>query len=573
MTIQGKRVLILGSTGLCGRAICRELLRHAPAEIVLTGLSEAEVVEAGEQLREAFEAAGTTRHMEYGNIFMRTDYKDLARDDIMEDDTMRRVVLSDIVDDLSEEILTGSFLHELCRRYRPDIIVDCINTATAVAYQDIFLTSREVRETIDRATREGWEASAPAILEKHLCSLYLPQLIRHLQILYESMKRVSTGMYLKVGTTGTGGMGLNIPYTHSEERPSRVLLSKTSVGGAHSMLLYLMARTPDAPITKEVKPAAIIAWKSIGYGPIRFRGRPLPLLDVAMEDAEPLEAGREIPVRAEFPALRDDSGAERVLESVYIDTGENGLFSRGEFETITSIGQMEFVTPEEVARAVVFEILGRNSGHDVISAIDQACLGPSFRAGSLRHSALERMATLEAEHGIDSVAFEMLGPPRLSKLLYEAHLLRLACKGLEGARDGSPEGLSAALEKRIAEDALLRSNILSIGIPILLADGRRLLRGGTVKVPPVRGRTHWSFEPGRLEEWARDGWVDLRPANMERWIRRVGDYLAEREGLPPDDSSSRFEGDGAAWGGGGGIDLGRIVSWILRVEDEGYRLK
>ena len=53
-------------------------------------------------------------------------------------------------------------------------------------------------------------------------------------------------------------MGLNIPYTHSEEKPSRVLLSKSAVAGAHSMLLFLMARTPGAQLTKEIKPAAKI---------------------------------------------------------------------------------------------------------------------------------------------------------------------------------------------------------------------------------------------------------------------------------------------------------------------------
>ena len=36
------------------------------------------------------------------------------------------------------------------------------------------------------------------------------------------------------------------------------------------------------------------------------------------------------------------------FESVFIDTGENGIFSRGEFEAITTEGQMEFVTPEEI---------------------------------------------------------------------------------------------------------------------------------------------------------------------------------------------------------------------------------
>src|SRR4030095_8522224 len=92
------------------------------------------------------------------------------------------------------------------------------------------------------------------------------------------MSDAGTLVYVKVGTSGTGGMGLNIPYTHSEERPSRVLLSKSALAGAQSMLLFLMARTPGAPITKEIKPAAAIAWKRIAYGPIARRGEAIHLV-------------------------------------------------------------------------------------------------------------------------------------------------------------------------------------------------------------------------------------------------------------------------------------------------------
>ena len=38
-----------------------------------------------------------------------------------------------------------------------------------------------------------------------------------MQTLLEGLKRAGTKAYVKVGTSGTGGMGLNIPYTHSEE--------------------------------------------------------------------------------------------------------------------------------------------------------------------------------------------------------------------------------------------------------------------------------------------------------------------------------------------------------------------
>ncbi len=572
MSIEGKRILILGGTGQCGMAICRGLIERSPEQVILSGLKEEEVEKGIGDLRPEAEKYGVELRAEHGNVFVREAYKDLTRDEAMEDPEIRKVVLSDILDRLNDDILEGSFLYKLCLRYRPHFIVDCINTATAVAYQDIFFASREVREHIE-SFASGPMEQARAVIERHLCSQYLPQLIRHVQILYEGMKRVSTEMYIKVGTTGTGGMGLNIPYTHSEERPSRVLLGKSSVAGAHSMLLFLMGRTPDAPVTKEIKPAAVIAWKSIRYGTIKKRGVPLPLYRVDIDDALPLEDGRQYEVSSTYPLMKDGDGNEEVLCSVYVNTGENGLFSRAEFETITSIGQMEFVTPEEIAREVIFEMLGRNSGHDFVSALDQACLGPSYRAGVLREAVLDKMSRLETEHGVDSVAFEMLGPPRLTKLLYEGYLLLRVCKRLESVPERNADELSAAAEGVIADDHRLRSTIVSIGIPILLSDGRRLLRGPVIKVFGTGEGSSWRYDRDRMEEWSRNGWVDLRRENMEKWIERMKTFLRQRGGIPAEDTSSRFERDRTMWGGQEGVDLGQVVSWIFRLEDGGFRIR
>ena len=119
------------------------------------------------------------------------------------------------------------------------------------------------------------------------------------------------------------------------------------------------------------------------------------------------------------------------LEMVGVDTGENGFFARGEFEAVTSINQMEFVTPEEIARNVVLEIKGSNTGVDVIAAIDAAIMVPSYRAGYLRGSAIEAMRRLERETNSHSIATGELGPPKLTKLLYEAHLLKIKYRTLQ----------------------------------------------------------------------------------------------------------------------------------------------
>ena len=172
-----------------------------------------------------------------------------------------------------------------------------------------------------------------------------------MQIALEAMRRAGTRLYLKIGTAGTGGMGLNIPFTHSEERPSRMLLAKCGVAGAHTLLLYLMARTPGAPGGEGDQAdgghqleahRATARCRKRRPGIERYDAtRPVPL-------AEAFDAGAEAAYRA--------TGG--TLEGVYLDAGENGLFSLGEFETLTALGLMEYITPEEIADNVVREIRG-----------------------------------------------------------------------------------------------------------------------------------------------------------------------------------------------------------------------
>lgn len=192
-------------------------------------------------------------------FFVRYEYKDLSRDTCLNDDVMRFNLISDFVHDLDDKILKGSSIYQLFKKFKPDIVFDCINTATAIAYQNIYSSYNEVLSVSQSNERDFQKLRIAS--EKMISSSYIPQLIRHIQLLHNSMREFGTSFYLKVGTSGTGGMGLNVPYTHSEEKPSRVLLSKSSVAGAHSLLLFLMARTQGGPKVKELKPTASIAWK------------------------------------------------------------------------------------------------------------------------------------------------------------------------------------------------------------------------------------------------------------------------------------------------------------------------
>lgn len=562
MEIQNKSVLVLGGYGLVGTAVCRELMKHEPASIAVGSLRKSQAEEAVQQLKAEFAGSATEFIPAWGDILLRAEWQDGSiethpRDAVLKSAEKRRRLVADVLEELDDEILASSLLYQQITgvwkhlQQPADIVIDCVNTATAVAYQNVFSAARRM----ETAIREGRETDWPTEVEKLLTSLYVPQLVRHMQILFEAMLQSGTAAYIKVGTSGTGGMGFNIPYTHGEERPSRVLLSKSAVAGAQTMLLFLMARTPGGPtIVKEIKPTAAIAWKEIDYGTIRGGGRDYPLYDCPPEMAYSVKQASNLTLRGDFG---QETG--EVLKSVYIDTGENGLFAAGEFTALTTLDQMEFITPEEIAGTVVRELLGSNTGRDVIAGLDATVMGPSYRAGFLREAALNRLTELQRVHGVDSVAFEMLGPPRLSKLLFEAYLLKRVRPTLTEVIAGEASSLADETRRLVESDPTLRRQIISIGIPILMPDGEHLLRGPVMKSPD-----------------AEHGWVDLRADNMARWQNRLRDLqttVAEQVSGPTGSAYDRAYPSSRRWDVDEAFDVGEVVGWLFNTEEDGRRAK
>src|SRR5438309_529145 len=391
MDLRDRTAMILGGSGLVGHAVARRLLAAAPRRLVLVALFEEEVRATARAL-EPYRGRATI-DVEWGNVFLPASLAQLERGAVVANPEQRRLVLQDLLGELTDDVLQRSFLYQLLLKYKPDAVVDSINTATAFAYQDPIESAQQL---LALATAGKVDRAA---VERHILLLTLPQLIRHVQILVEALRRAETRAYVKIGTSGTGGMGFNIPYTHSEERPSRPLLMKSAVAGAQSLLLFLLGRTPGAPAAIEIKPTATIAWREIGFGPIRRKGKPIPLVDCP----EP------VPVSEAFrPGAHPWCDLGKPLQGVYIDVGENGLFSSDEFETVTALGQMEFITPEEVAEYAVLELEGRPTCRDVVTALDGATAGPTYRAGLLRAHALDRLRALERQLKTRTVAYEML---------------------------------------------------------------------------------------------------------------------------------------------------------------------
>ena len=587
-----KVILILGAPGLVGAQVTRQIARDlCPDKIILASLSKSDFVNIVEHVevdlveelkREMGELANKFEREDYldiefievhGNIFVRPDLASASREELKTNPEYRQMLYEDLFNPLNEAS-QHSMLVEIIKEHKPDVIIDCINTATGISYQDIDTSCKEIRKQLDQINKsmQGKAGNVPkdlylgieSAIEMLLVSQSIPQIVRHIQLLHKAMIEEGTRLYIKVGTTGTGGMGLNVPYTHGEDKPSAKLMTKSSIGFAHTGLMFLMARTPDGPIVKEIKPGAMIGYKKVVYQPLKKH-----------REYVPIEQKLTRELKLKLP--KEDFNDLGQIYMVGIDTGENGFFARGEFEAVTSINQMEFVTPEEIARAVVLEIKGSNTGHDVIAAIDGAVMPPSYRAGYLRGSAIESLLREQEQNNPHSVATGELGPPKLTKLLYEAHLLYLVAKDLDPADipklqviiDYKPEEISERLNDYLEYNKDLRNTITSIGIPILLPEGKTLLRGPDIKVPEDPSEKSLPIDDDKIKKWAEQGWLDLRVENIERWQDRFSKMLESAQTIHLQGSAEiTMEAYRSKE-----IRIGEVVGWIFNNEEKGNRIK
>lgn len=583
----GERVLILGGGGMVGLQVAREAARELqPSLIVLSALTQAEVDSAIAILKaetKGIELAGVS-----GDIFIPESLQGKNRAELIGNREWFDELFSEIFS--PEADYTKSALFQLIDRHKPTVIVDCINTATAISYQDVFTVSRRTKLLLDSVElREGKidvEDLRPLFtsVRELLLSEGIPQITRHILFLHRALQQSSVRVYVKVGTTGTGGMGINIPYTHSEDKPSPQLLAKSAIGFAHTGLLFLLARTPGqssekhGAIIKEVKPGAMIGFKRLGETHIRLRGdRERAFLVNARDEA----IGKTLNTRGSAQEFGKFEGRDVPLKIIGADTGENGFFSIGEFQAITYPRQMEYVTPEEVARTTVLEILGASTGRDVLSAIDGAITEPSYRAGVLREQAIRQMEQLErAASGevLPSIAVGHLGPPRLSKLLIEAFLIREAAASddVDTMLKIDAEEMQTRVETYLDKNPRIVSLIVTVGIPMLRAArgprpearGLSLTRGPRINIPPAPpDGSAVSLDRDAVERYAHTGWVDLRLENFHVWNERIQRLACSRPDIVSQGSAafdlSKYSGERFV--------PGDVVGWLLtnEADDQG----
>ena len=160
-----------------------------------------------------------------------------------------------------------------------------------------------------------------------------------------------------------------------------------------------------------------------------------------------------------------------------------------------------------------------------------------------------------------SVAFELLGPPRLTKMLYEAQVFSELVPHVAALAAADGKDLARRAGDLVARDGDLRSMVLSVGLPIIVG-GDLVYRGAKVLFPP---------NGGDAERVVQRGWVDLRPGNCGLWIARAGRMVeqARRRGSGASGSAQDWE----AIGSQDPISPARFAAWVFRYEDGGERIK
>ncbi len=135
--MQDRTFLVLGGAGMVGFEVAREVAnRFRPERVVLASLPEGEVERAVERLRllipPSVEVIG-----EWGDLFVRAEFAKQERRRLMEDEACRRAIFDDLLGPL-DAAYGRSQLALVFARHRPDVVVDAINTATAISYQDVY---------------------------------------------------------------------------------------------------------------------------------------------------------------------------------------------------------------------------------------------------------------------------------------------------------------------------------------------------------------------------------------------------------------------------------------------------
>lgn len=479
-------ILFIG-TGQIGKAILNKIVEDNPRKIIVHNLTKHEsdmVCEKYMSLCPKIEFISS-----YGNIFMPYELKDLNNKNLYEESEN---IINYFYNEINQSILEHSTIVTLIKKYKPSLIIDAINTATVLgnAYNPEYNLKCYKKSPLDCA-------------KKIMVDDYTTKLINFIYSLKYGIETYHVKKYVKVSTTGLGGMGINMPYTHGDNPKmnlSSALMGKISASGVLHQLLWNLAHTMGNNIS------LIIPGTFVGYDSVK---------------SEPIETDKGLLYRRNLPKsynlleqdriIYNETMTKDFLEFPVVRAGENHVYSKLELNVLTAIGQMEGITKEEVANKVIDCINGKSS-HDILVALDNAMLNPTYFGREMIYDINHNFEKHKYQFGI---ATGNLGVT-LSKKLYELYLIKRAYSTIEELRKSKIDDIvmkvNQQLDKSIIEEAI------TLGIPVL--DYNYNFYIGDYSLYPSANDEN-NINESNIEKWSKIGWIDLRKKNIKLLVNML----------------------------------------------------
>jgi len=122
---------------MVGQSICRRLIQENPAMIVVCSLRKEDSSSMFDWVKREAEGKDIEVDWDWGDIFVRKEFMETPRWKLLKRKDTRNLLIDDMTFELDSESLKSTVLYHLFKKHKPDCVIDCINTATAIAYQNV----------------------------------------------------------------------------------------------------------------------------------------------------------------------------------------------------------------------------------------------------------------------------------------------------------------------------------------------------------------------------------------------------------------------------------------------------
>lgn len=436
---KNSKFIIIGGGGLVGRSFLVLLLKKGFRNISVISLKSKRVINNLQSLQKRY---NVPIKQYWANVLVPKKLKQYTIKQIIMDPKRNRSLQRYLEKPFnSNKIENESVLFQIIKDEKPNYIVDCINSATQCSYINY--------------PGKSFEGSGIGL--NMLLRFY--QVISHLlndNFWKQKKIKMEIDTYLKIGTTGIGGMGLDMPFTHGEEKPSMSLLKKVAMAGAQQMILFAMQNNRSKVKIMKIVPATAIFSKNI-------------------------------------------NGTINNENHLNIDGGESGGYSLEEFRLLSDPKQMGFIDSESLAIRI-FNVLSMNdTKKNVLTSFESGVIRPTKRASKIRKDILSRGSAMLKERDLECIAHGNLGPKRVQKMLYESKIFGdFFIENRKKFFNYKPKELSSIISKKIKKNLKLTKEIRASQL--------------SVKYQVSRIQKH--------TEVNNDDIIDLRSINCKKWQHR-----------------------------------------------------